>query len=85
MTGPKNDILGGGMSFATGGLPGLETLSLMTAESIPAARDLLRSSASVRTRDCFTFQSTGCNVAGHGRDVVKVMFFTVNGPVSVAG
>ena len=73
------------MSFAAGGLPGSATLSLMTAESIPAVRDLLRSSASVRTRDCFTFQSTGCNVAGQGRDVLNGMFFTVNGPVSVAG
>ena len=73
------------MSFAAGGLLGSATLSLMTVESILAARDLLRSSASVRTRDCFTFWSTWCNVAGHGEDVVKVMFFTVNGPVSVAG
>ena len=73
------------MSFATDGLPGSVTLSLMTVESIPAARDLLRSSASVRTRDCLTFRSTGCNVAGQGQDVVKMMFLTVNGPVIVAG
>ena len=75
VTGPKYDIVGGGLSFATDGLPGSMTLSLMTVESIPAAKDLLRSSASVQTRDCLTLRSTGCNVARHGLDVVKVMFF----------
>ena len=51
MTGSEDYVVGGGdLSFTTGDLSGSLTLSQMTAESIQAAKDLLRSSASVRNR-----------------------------------